>query len=179
MWVDEVRNPIKILVFTLIILIIYVPVIDCKPSGQVGEVTISKGDIYTITLNENPSTGFTWSITSSDGLEIFSQKLTPSTKSSTENIKISEVKLRPLENTGKKTEAQNTEFTVSVIPSDGLKILSEKLTPPSKNCSSGTTGTREVKFEAVKTGKQTIEGKYQQPWKKLPIQSFRIIFNVV
>src|SRR5512145_2801057 len=103
MWVDEVRNPIKILVFTLIILIIYVPVIDCKPSGQVGEVTIGRGDIYTITLNENPSTGYTWSITSSDGLEIFSQKLTPSTKSSTENIKISEVKLRPLE----KTEAQN------------------------------------------------------------------------
>ena len=88
------------------------------------------------------------------------------------------MKLKSLKNAEKETKTQNTELKVSVIPSDGLRILSEKLTP-STGCSSGATGTREVKFEAVKTGKQNIEGKYQQPWKKLPIQSFKIIFNVI
>ena len=178
MWVDETRILIKMFLLALLILMLYVPVADCKTFGEIGEITIHRGDIYTTTLNENPSTGYTWSITSSDGLEIFSEKLTPSTKGSTGNIKINEVKLQSLKNAGKKTEAQNTDCTVSVIPSDGLKILSEKLMP-STSCSSGATGTREVKFEAVKTGRQNLEGKYQQPWKKLPIQSFRIIFNVV
>jgi len=178
MWVDEVKNPIRILIFALIILLLFAPVIDCKTSGQPEEITIHKGDVYTITLNENPSSGYTWSITSSDGIEIFSEKLNPSTNDVIENIKISEVKLKSFKNAEKETETQNIELKVSVIPSDGLRILSEKLTP-STSCSSRATGTREVKFEAVKTGKQNIEGKYQQPWKKLPIQSFKIIFNVV
>ena len=69
---------------------------------------------------------------------------------------------------------------MNVISSDGLKIFSDKLTP-STTCSRGATGTREVKFQAIKTGEQNIIGKYQQPWKKspVPIQSFRIEFNVI
>ena len=43
------------------------------------ENTIHKGDIYTVKLNENPSTGYTWHVICSDGLEELSEKLTPST----------------------------------------------------------------------------------------------------
>ena len=33
MWVDEMRNPIKMLLLALLILMLYVPVIDCKTFG--------------------------------------------------------------------------------------------------------------------------------------------------
>lgn len=174
MWVNKMRNSMKMTFLVLLILILYAPVIDCKTTG---ELTIQKGDIYTITLNENPSTGYTWSVTSSDGIEIFSEKLTPSKNCSPGATETREVKLQAVK-TCKQAEGQSTEFTVSVIPSDGLKIFSDKLTP-SKNCSERATGIREVKFQAVKTGKQSIMGKYQQPWKEVPIQSFKIAFNVV
>jgi predicted secreted protein len=65
-----------------------------------------------------------------------------------------------------------------VTCSDGLDKFSEKLTP-SKSCSLGATGTRELKFQAVMTGKQAITGKYQQPQKKVPIKSFSIALNVI
>jgi len=152
-----------------------VPLADCK---TIEELTIHKGDIYTITLNENPSTGYTWSVTSSDGLEIFSEKLTPSINCSLGSTGASEVKLQAVKTCGKNTGDKRTEFTVYVTPSAGLKIISEEPTP-SINCSSRSIGIREVKFEAVKTGKQNITGKYQQVWNKLPIQSFEIAFNVV
>ena len=100
-----------------------VPVTASKTSK---ETIIHKGDGYKVTLPENPRSGYTWSVTSSDGLEKLSEKLTPS-----------------------------------------------------KSCSFGAAGTREVKFQAVKTGKQAIMGKYQQPHKKVPIKSFKIALNVI
>ncbi|MGB9929585.1 MAG: protease inhibitor I42 family protein [Methanosarcina sp.] len=174
MWANEMRNFMKIIFLVLLILIFYVSVGDCKTAE---EVTIHKGDIYSITLNENPSTGYTWSVTSSDGLEIFSQKLTPSSNNSLGSAGTPKVKLHAVK-TDNQTEAQNKEFSVSVISSDGLKIYSDKLILLT-NCSLRAKGTREVKFQAVKTGKQNIIGKYQQPGKNLPIQNFKIVFNVI
>ena len=50
----------------------------CNASKTAKETTINKGDTYKVTLNENPKTGYTWSVTCSDGLDKFSEKLTPS-----------------------------------------------------------------------------------------------------
>jgi inhibitor of cysteine peptidase len=91
----------------LLILLLCVPVTAYETErGN----TINKGDIYTITLNENPTTGYTWYVTCSDGFEELSEKLTPSTS----------------------------------------HLL-------------GASGTRELKFQAVNTGKQTITAKYKRP----------------
>jgi predicted secreted protein len=106
-----------------IIFTLAIPLAICQPSG---EVAIHKGDIYVITLNEKPSTGYTWYLTYSDGLELMSEKLTPST-----------------------------------------------------NRSSGATGTRELKLQAIQMGKQVITGKYQRPWEKSPIHTFNLTLNVI
>ena len=113
----------KMMCLLLLILMLCVPVTASKTAK---EAIIHKGDGYKVTLNENPRSGYTWSVTSSDGLEKLFEKLTPS-----------------------------------------------------KSCSLGATGTREVKFQAVKTGKQAITGKYQRPQKKVPIKSFKIELNVI
>ena len=117
------RNSMKMMCLLLLILMLCVPVTASKTAK---ETTIHKGDTYKVTLNENPKTGYTWSVTYSDGLDKFSEKLTPS-----------------------------------------------------KSCSLGATGTRKLKFQAVKTGKQAITGKYQRPQKKVPIKSFSITLNVI
>jgi predicted secreted protein len=117
------RKSMKMMCLLLLILMLCVPVTASKTAK---ETTIHKGDIYKVTLNENPKTGYTWSVAYSDGLDKFSEKLTPS-----------------------------------------------------KSCSLGATGTRELKFQAVKTGKQAITGKYQRPQKKVLIKSFSITLNVI
>jgi predicted secreted protein len=117
------RNSMKMMCLLLLILILCVPVTASKTAK---ETAIRKGDIYKVTLNENPRTGYTWSVISSDGLEKLSEKLTPS-----------------------------------------------------KSCLVKATGTRELKFQAIKTGKQTITGKYQRPPKKVSIKSFSIALNVI
>src|SRR5665647_2707016 len=110
------RNSMKMMCLLLLILMLCVPVTASKTAK---DTTIHKGDTYKVTLNENPKTGYTWSVTCSDGLDKFSEKLTPSKR------------------------------------------------------------TRELKFQAVKTGKQAITGKYQRPQKKVPIKSFSIALNVI
>ena len=107
----------------LLILMLCIPVTASKTER---ENTINKGDIYTVTLNENPSTGYTWYVTCSDGFEELSEKLIPSTS----------------------------------------HLL-------------GAAGTRELKFQAVNTGKQTIEAIYKRPWEKSPIKCLKFELNVI
>jgi len=56
--------------------------------------------------------------------------------------------------------------------------LSEKLTPSTSHLL-GAAGIREIKFQAIKKGKQTIKAKYERPWEKSPIKSSRIEINVI
>jgi inhibitor of cysteine peptidase len=44
-------------------------------SKSTTEVTIPQGDIYTISLNEDPSTGYKWTVTPSSGLKLLSDTL--------------------------------------------------------------------------------------------------------
>ena len=55
------RNSIKMIYLIFIILMLCVPVTASKTEK---ENTIHKGDIYTVTLNENPSTRYTWYVIS-------------------------------------------------------------------------------------------------------------------
>jgi predicted secreted protein len=121
--VNKMRNSIKIIYLIFIILMLCVPVTASKTEK---ENTIHKGGIYTVTLNENPSTGYTWYVICSDGLEELSEKLTPSTS----------------------------------------HLL-------------GAAGIREIKFQAIKKGKQTIKAKYKRPWEKSCIKYLRFELNVI
>src|SRR5665647_67516 len=42
------------------------------------EVTVYEGDFYTVIIYENPSTGYKWTVTSSSGLKLLSDKFIPS-----------------------------------------------------------------------------------------------------
>ena len=44
-------------------------------SKSTNEVTVAQGDIYTISLNEDPSTGYKWTVTPSSGLKLLSDTL--------------------------------------------------------------------------------------------------------
>ena len=55
------RNSIKMIYLIFIILMLCVPVTASKTEK---ENTIHKGDTYTVTLNENPSTRYTWYVIS-------------------------------------------------------------------------------------------------------------------
>jgi predicted secreted protein len=44
-------------------------------SKSTTEVTVPQGDIYTISLNEDPSTGYKWTVTPSSGLKLLSDTL--------------------------------------------------------------------------------------------------------
>jgi predicted secreted protein len=53
---------------------------DGKVSAVTSTITmarVNKGDNYTISLNEEPSTGCKWTVTSSDGLKLLSDTLGP------------------------------------------------------------------------------------------------------
>jgi len=117
------RNSIKMIYLIFIVLMLCVPVTASKTEK---ENTIHKGDIYTVKLNENPSTGYTWHVICSDGLEELSEKLIPSTS----------------------------------------HLL-------------GAAGIREIKFQAIKKGKQTIKAKYKRPWEKSCIKYLRFELNVI
>ena len=44
-------------------------------SKSTTEATVPQGDIYTISLNENPSTDYKWKVTHSSGLKLLSDTL--------------------------------------------------------------------------------------------------------
>jgi predicted secreted protein len=67
-------------------------------------------------------------------------------------------------------EDQSTGFKWTVVPSSGLKLLSDKLS---------SDGKRELKFLAVQKGQQTIKADYSKPGVENIKNTSEFILNVV
>ena len=87
-------------------------------SKSITEVTVTQGDIYTISLNEDLSTGYKWTVTHSSGLKLLSDTLTSkgnrelkflASQKGKQTIKADYIK------SGEENINQNAEFVLDVV----------------------------------------------------------------